>query len=137
MLSDAVAVNMGNPHCIFFVEDDNSIELSVIGPELETHPMFPERANIGIAKILSHKLLRLRVWERGVGITAACGTAACAAAVAAVRRKLMDRKIEVQLLGGSVYIDWRENNHVMLTGPVATSFSGTFFYEYSSQSTEQ
>ena len=136
-LSDAVAVNMGNPHCIFFVENENSIDLSVIGPKLETHPIFPQRANIGIVKILSNKLLRLRVWERGVGITEACGTAACAAAVAAVRRGLMERKIEVQLLRGSVYIDWQENNHVILTGPVATSFTGFFFDEHSLQSREQ
>jgi len=134
MLSDAVAVNMGNPHCIFFVEDENSVELSIIGPKLESHPIFPEKANIGIAKILSNQSLRLKVWERGVGITAACGTAACAAAIAAVRRGLMDRKIEVQLPGGTVYIEWQENNHVMLTGPVATNFNGVFLGECSSQS---
>jgi len=128
-LSDPVAVSMGNPHCVFFVEDAEGVALSEIGPGLETNPLFPERANIGIAQLLGNDALRLRVWERGAGITMACGTGACAAAVAAARREITGRAVEVRLDGGTLYIDWRQDGHVLMTGPVATSFTGHFDLE--------
>lgn len=119
-------VSMGNPHAIFFVDDVDVIELDLIGSMLERHPLFPERANISIAQVLSPAHLRLRTWERGVGLTRACGTAACASAVAAVRRGLTDRKVTVTLPGGDLAIEWREGDgHVLMTGPYALDFEGT------------
>ena len=120
------AVNMGNPHCVIFVDDADAIALDEIGPILEYHNLFPERANIGIAQIKNAGVLRLRVWERGSGITQACGSGACAAAVAAHRRDLTGRKVIVELDGGNLTIDWHTDNHVIMTGPTATSFEGTF-----------
>jgi diaminopimelate epimerase len=124
-LSDPVCTNMGNPHATFFVPDADAIDLKTLGPQLEHHKIFPERANIGIAQILSAQKLRLRVWERGTGITLACGSGACAAAVAAARRGLTGRTVEVVLDGGSLFIEWMADNHVKMTGPIATSFAGT------------
>lgn len=119
-------VSMGNPHAIFFVDDVDVIELDLIGSMLEHHPLFPERANISIAQVLSPAHLLLRTWERGVGLTRACGTAACASAVAAVRRGLTDRKVTVTLPGGDLAIEWREDDgHVLMTGPYALDFEGT------------
>ncbi len=117
---------MGNPHCVIFVDDADAIALDEIGPTLEYHNLFPERANIGIAQIKNAGVLRLRVWERGSGITQACGSGACAAAVAAHRRDLTGRKVMVELDGGNLTIDWHTDNHVIMTGPTATSFEGTF-----------
>jgi diaminopimelate epimerase len=124
-LADPVCTNMGNPHATFFVPDAEAVDLKTLGPQLERHKIFPERANIGIAQILSPEKLRLRVWERGAGITLACGSGACAAAVAASRRSLTGRKVEVVLDGGSLFIEWLPDNHVKMTGPIATSFAGT------------
>lgn len=124
-LSDPVCTNMGNPHATFFVPDADGIDLKTLGPLLEHHSIFPERANIGIAQILSPEKLRLRVWERGTGITLACGSGACAAAVAASRRGLTGRTVEVVLDGGSLFIEWMADNHVKMTGPIAVSFAGT------------
>ncbi len=123
-LSDPVAVNMGNPHAVFFVSDATAIDLARLGPKLEHHPIFPERANIGIAQILAPDRLRLRVWERGAGITLACGSGACAALVAAARRGLTGRRAFVVVDGGELEIEWLPDGHVAMTGPVATSFSG-------------
>jgi diaminopimelate epimerase len=123
-LSDPVGVNVGNPHAVFFVDDAAKIPLDKVGPKLERHRLFPERANIGVAQILSPTRLRLRVWERGTGITLACGTGACAAAVAAHRRNLTGRKVEVLVDGGALAIEWAEDGHVLMTGPAATSFTG-------------
>ena len=123
-LSDAVAVNMGNPHAVFFVDDTEAVPLAEVGPGLETDPLFPERANIGVAQRLTDDRLRLRVWERGVGITQACGTGACAAAVAGARRGLTGRDVTVALDGGELGIVWREDGHVEMTGPTAASFTG-------------
>jgi diaminopimelate epimerase len=95
-----------------------------VGPTIECDVLFPERINVSIAAVIGNDTLRLRVWERGVGITAACGTAACAAAIAAHRRNLCGRSVSVELNGGRLAIDWREDNHVVMTGPVATSFRG-------------
>jgi diaminopimelate epimerase len=124
-LADPVCTNMGNPHATFFVPDADAIDLKTLGPLLEHHKIFPERANIGIAQIISSEKLRLRVWERGTGITLACGSGACAAAVAAARRGLTGRTVEVVLDGGSLFIEWMADNHVKMTGPIATSFAGT------------
>ncbi len=118
------AVNMGNPHCIFFVENAEAHDLSKIGPMLEYHPLFPERANISLAQIKSKGEIRVRVWERGVGQTLACGTAACATAVAAARRKMADRKVRIVLDGGPLDIEWRADNHVFMTGPTELNYSG-------------
>ncbi len=125
-LRDPVAVNMGNPHAVFFVDDAAAVDLARLGPELEHDPLFPERANIGIAQVTGPDRLRLRVWERGAGITRACGTGACAAAVAAARRGLTGRRVTVTLDGGPLDIEWRADGHVLMTGPVATAFVGEF-----------
>ncbi len=125
-LSAPVALSMGNPHAVFFVADADSVDLATLGPRLEHHPIFPERANIGAATVLARDRLRVRVWERGAGLTQACGTGACAAVVAAARRGLAGRRAEVVLDGGSLGIDWRADNHVHMTGPFAASFKGRF-----------
>ena len=124
-LADPAAASMGNPHATFFVDDAESLPISVLGPELETDPIFPERANIGVAQILAPDRMRLRVWERGAGLTPACGTGACAAAVNAARRGLAGRRMTVVMDGGELTIDWRADNRVYMTGPAATSFTGT------------
>jgi diaminopimelate epimerase len=124
-LQDPVGVNMGNPHAVFFVPDAAAIDLAVVGPKLEHHTLFPQRANIEVAQVLDRARIRMRVWERGAGITLACGTGACAAVVAAARRGLSDRKATVTLDGGNLEIEWRADNHVIMTGPVAETFVGT------------
>ena len=123
-LTDAVGVNVGNPHAVFFVDDVEAVDLAVVGPSLEHHPLFPERANISVAQARGREAIRVRVWERGVGITSACGTAACAVAVAGARRDLTDHAVDIHLDGGTLHIVWRDDSHVLMTGPVATSFSG-------------
>ena len=124
-LQDPVAVSIGNPHAVFFVEDAEEIDLAAVGPVLEYHPLYPERANVEAVSVLSRSHLRVRVWERGVGITRACGTGACAATVAAVRRDLADRELTVSLDGGDLTTSWLENGHIIMTGAVAESFRGT------------
>jgi len=124
-LADGVGVSMGNPHAVFFVPDAEAIDLAALGPTLEHHALFPERANIEIAQILTRKSIRMRVWERGAGITRACGSGACATLVAAVLRGLTDRTAEIMLDGGPLTIAWRADEHVLMTGPVALSYSGT------------
>jgi diaminopimelate epimerase len=123
-LKDPVAVSMGNPHAVFFVDGAEAVDLKTLGPTLEHHKMFPERANIGVAQVLGRDRIRLRVWERGAGITLACGTGACAALVAAARRGLTDRKATVIVDGGELEIEWLKDGHVLMTGPVAVSFTG-------------
>lgn len=123
-LQDPVATSMGNPHATFFVADIAAVDIATLGPRLEHDPLFPERANIGVAQILSPDTIRLRVWERGAGLTPACGTGACAALVAAQRRGLTERKAEILADGGALAIEWRDDDHVLMTGPVAASFSG-------------
>ena len=125
-LMEPVCTNIGNPHATFFVDDVEAIDLAAMGPALERHPLFPERANIGVAEIRGSGEIRLRVWERGAGITAACGSGACAALVAAHRRRLAGRRAIVELDGGALDIAWREDGHVIMTGPAALSFEGTF-----------
>ena len=123
-LSDPVGVNVGNPHAVFFVSDVSAINLEHVGPQLEHAPLFPQRANIEVVQLLAPDLLRMRVWERGAGITQACGSGACAVLVAAARRGLTGRKAEVVLDGGTLTIEWLENNHVLMTGGWTTSFQG-------------
>ncbi|HYM32923.1 MAG TPA: diaminopimelate epimerase [Candidatus Cybelea sp.] len=125
VLSDPVAVNVGNPHAVFFVSDVESVPLTTVGPMLEHHPLFPERVNVEVAQILSPGRIRMRVWERGAGVTSACGTGACATLVAAVRRNLSPRKAELILDGGPLTIEWRDDSRMLMTGPVAESFRGT------------
>ena len=123
-LSDPVGVNIGNPHAVFFVPDAEAVDVAALGPVLERHPLFPEKANIEVATVLSPTRIRMRVWERGVGITRACGTGACATLVAAHRRKLTGRKATIQLDGGDLEIEWLADNHVRMTGPAEISFTG-------------
>jgi diaminopimelate epimerase len=123
-LADPVGVSMGNPHAVFFVDDVDALDLAALGPGLEHHALFPERANIEIAQVLRPGRIRMRVWERGAGITRACGTGACAVAVAAARRGLSGREAEVVLDGGTLSIQWLPDDHVLMTGPVAVSFAG-------------
>jgi diaminopimelate epimerase len=121
-----VCTNIGNPHATFFVDDIEAVDLAALGPALEHHALFPQRANIGVAAIRDRDHIRLRVWERGAGITLACGSGACAALVAAYRRGLAERRAVVTLDGGSLDIKWREDGHVIMTGPAALSFEGSF-----------
>lgn len=123
-LSDPVGVNVGNPHAVFFVPDAEQVDLASLGSALERHKLFPERANIEVAQILSPDRIRMRVWERGAGITQACGSGACATLVAAARRKLTGRSATVVLDGGELAIDWLPDNHVRMTGAWAESFRG-------------
>ena len=121
------AVNMGNPHAIFWVEDVAAYDLARIGPMLENHPIFPERANITLAAIKSREHIVMRTWERGAGLTKACGSAACATAVAAARLRRTDRTVRMTLPGGDLRIEWRDtDDHVLMTGPVAYEFEGRF-----------
>lgn len=123
-LEDPVGVSMGNPHAVFFVEDAEAVAIEKHGPKLEHHALFPERANIGVAQVKSRDRIRLRVWERGAGLTLACGSGSCAAVVAAVRRGLTDRTVTVEVDGGELQIEWADDDHVLMSGPVATSFRG-------------
>jgi diaminopimelate epimerase len=127
VLHSPAVVSMGNPHAIFWVDDVNAYDLAKFGPLLENHPIFPERANITLAQIASREHIIIRTWERGAGLTEACGSAACAAAVAAARLKRTERKVRVTLPGGELMIEWRErDDHVLMTGPVEFEFTGTF-----------
>jgi len=125
-LQDPIAVNVGNPHAIFFVPDANAVDLARLGPEIERDALFPERINVNVATVTARNAIRLRVWERGAGITRACGTGACATAVGAMRRGLVDRKVTVKLPGGALAIEWREDGEIVMTGPAAESFRGDF-----------
>lgn len=122
---DPIATNIGNPHGTFFVDDAETINLARIGPELEHDPWFPARANIGFASLTAPDTLRLRVWERGVGITMACGSAACAAVVASARRGLTSRRVRIDMDGGPLFMEWLENGHVLMTGAATEVYQGT------------
>lgn len=123
-LRDPVGTNMGNPHATFFVDNAAAIDLAALGPVLEHDRFFPERANIGVAQLVAEGILRLRVWERGAGLTLACGSGACAAVVAASRRGLVKRKADVVLDGGTLSIEWLRDGHVLMTGGIAIAFKG-------------
>ena len=125
-LENPFALNVGNPHVVFFVEDADAIELDRLGPQIEHDPVFPDRVNVNVAQIVDRKKMLLRVWERGAGLTRACGTGACASAVAAMRKGLTDSEIAVTLPGGTLTIAWEEGEPVTMTGPATESFRGTF-----------
>lgn len=118
------AVSMGNPHVVFFVDAVDAAPVAEAGPAVEVHPLFPEHVNVGFAEVKGPDRIRLRVWERGAGLTKACGTGACAALVAAARRGLTGRAATLELDGGELFIDWREDGHVVMTGPAAVDFQG-------------
>jgi diaminopimelate epimerase len=120
---DPVATGMGNPHCTFFVDDAEAVELAAFGPAQEHHPLFPERTNVQVVSVLGPDRLRMRVWERGAGITLASGSSSCAVAVAAARRGLAGRRVTLVLDGGEIAVDWREDG-VWMTGPIAHVFDG-------------
>ena len=125
VLHSPSVVNVGNPHALFFVDDVEAHDLARFGPMLEHHPLFPERANISLVQVLAPDHLKVRTWERGAGLTRACGTAACAAAVAAARLEVAGRKVIVTLPGGDLLIEWRESDgHILMTGPYALDFEG-------------
>jgi len=115
---------MGNPHVVFFVADADAVDLATVGPEIETDPLFPERVNVNIASVSDTGHLRLRVWERGAGLTRACGTGACASAVAAIRRRLVTSPVTVELPGGNLKIEWAEGGIVKMSGPASRVFEG-------------
>ena len=122
---DPAAVSVGNPHATFFVGDIDAIDIPAIGPVLEHATIFPDRANIGFAQILSPDRIRLRVWERGAGLTLACGSGACATIVNAARRGLTGNRATIIADGGALEMVWREDGHVLMTGPSVTSFTGS------------
>lgn len=128
-LDTPVAVNVGNPHVIFFVADSDAVPLADLGPRIESDPLFPQRVNVNVATIESRERIRLRVWERGAGLTRACGTGACATAVAAMRRGLTERAVTVALPGGELAIRWDENDRIAMTGPATESFRGSFEWD--------
>lgn len=129
MLEGPMAVNVGNPHAIFFVDDADSIELERLGPVIERDPLFPERVNVNVASLRGPDHLALRVWERGVGLTRACGTGACATAVAAIRRGIVQSPVRVSLPGGDLTIAWESGDTMVMTGPATESFRGTFDWD--------
>ncbi|MGL4309756.1 MAG: diaminopimelate epimerase [Paracoccaceae bacterium] len=126
---DPAAVGMGNPHCVHFVPDAEAVDLAAVGPVIEHDPLYPQRTNVEFASVTAPERLRLRVWERGAGITLACGSGACAAAVAAHLRGLTGRRVTLDLDGGVLEVDWRDDG-VWLTGPVAHVFDGTLSADY-------
>ena len=123
------ATGMGNPHCTFFVENAEAVDLAQLGPIFENDPLFPERTNVQFAHVVGKNLLRMRVWERGVGMTLASGSSSCATAVAAVRLGLTGRKVEIQLDGGMIYIDWRDDG-VWMTGATLHVFDGVLTTQF-------
>lgn len=125
-LDSPTAVNVGNPHVIFFVPDCGAVDLDRLGPEIEHDPLFPQRVNVNVATVESRDRIRLRVWERGVGETRACGTGACATAIGAMRRGLADRSVTVALPGGDLRIEWTLAGRILMTGPATESFRGDF-----------
>lgn len=129
VLHSPSVVNVGNPHAVFWVDNVNAHDLGRFGPLLENHPIFPERANISLAHVTSPTAITLRTWERGAGLTEACGSAACAAAVTAARKKLTGRKVVVTLPGGPLAIEWTDNNRILMTGPVEFEYEGAIDLE--------
>ncbi|HKT85200.1 MAG TPA: diaminopimelate epimerase [Novosphingobium sp.] len=125
-LANPIAVNVGNPHVIFFVADPYAVDMDRLGPLIETDPLFPERVNVNVASVTARDAIALRVWERGAGLTRACGTGACATAIGAMKRGLVDRRVTVTLPGGPLLIEWREDGEIVMTGAAAESFRGSF-----------
>ena len=125
-LTNPMAVNVGNPHLVFFVDDCDAVPLDTLGPKIEHDGLFPERVNVNVATVETPNRIRLRVWERGAGLTRACGTGACAAAVAGMKRGLVEHEVEVALPGGALTIAWGEDGRIAMTGPAAESYRGSF-----------
>jgi diaminopimelate epimerase len=123
-LSDPVGLSVGNPHCVFFVEDAEAVPFRAVGAEIEHHALYPNRTNVQFVEVKDRSTIRQRVWERGVGVTEASGSGACAGALASMRRGLTDRSVDVHLDGGLLTITWREDNQVVMTGPTAHAFTG-------------
>lgn len=128
-LREPAAVNVGNPHVVFFVEDADAVPLHELGPQIEQDPLFPERVNVNVAQVTGPCSMKLRVWERGAGLTRACGTGACASAVAALRRKLVTSPVTVTMPGGYLLIAWDGLGSITMTGPATESFRGSFRLE--------
>lgn len=128
-LEGPAGVNVGNPHAIFFVDDADAVPLETLGPVIEHDPLFPERVNVNVASVAGPDHLKLRVWERGAGLTRACGTGACATAVAAIRRGLAQSPVRVTLPGGDLMIAWEQDGTILMSGPAAESFRGTLCWE--------
>jgi diaminopimelate epimerase len=124
ILHSPSVVNVGNPHAIFWVDDIKAYDLTRLGPMLENHPVFPERANISLTQVISSNAIRVKTWERGAGLTRACGSAACAATVCAARKRLTGRSVEVALPGGSLHVEWSPDNRILMTGPVEFEYEG-------------
>ncbi|HML42463.1 MULTISPECIES: diaminopimelate epimerase [Hyphomicrobium] len=125
VLHSPSVVNVGNPHVVFWVDRPvETYDLGRFGPLIENHPLFPERVNVSLAEVTSPTTMKIRTWERGTGLTRACGTAACASAVSAMRKKLTERKVTVTLPGGPLTIEWAPNNHILMTGPVEMEHEG-------------
>ena len=128
-LEGPMAVNVGNPHAVFFVDDTDAVQLERLGPIIEHDPLFPSRVNVNVASLAGPDHLRLRVWERGAGLTRACGTGACATAVAAIRRGLVASPVRITLPGGDLVIAWEPGGTILMSGPAAESFRGTFDWD--------
>jgi diaminopimelate epimerase len=128
-LTAPMAVNVGNPHVIFFVDDSDTVPLETLGPVIELDPLFPERVNVNVASLAGPDHLRLRVWERGAGLTRACGTGACATAAAAIRRGLVQSPVTVTLPGGDLVIAWQPGGTMVMSGPATEAFRGTFNWD--------
>jgi diaminopimelate epimerase len=123
---DITCVSMGNPHCIIFTDEAEALDLQLLGRPIETHPLFPRKTNVEFVKVIDRKTLRIRVWERGAGVTLACGTGTCAVVVAAVLNNKTERDVLVHLDGGDLFIEWREDNHIYKTGPAVEVFRGEY-----------
>jgi diaminopimelate epimerase len=128
-LENPMAVNVGNPHAVFFVEDADAVDLAALGPEIENDPIFPERVNVNVASLAGENRLKLRVWERGAGLTRACGTGACATAVAAMRKGLVGPRARVDLPGGTLVVEWAQGSSIRMTGPASEAFRGSFEWD--------
>lgn len=125
-LEHPMAINVGNPHAVFFVEDADAVDLASLGPQIENDPVFPSRVNVNVASLSGENHLKLHVWERGAGLTRACGTGACATAVAAIRKGLVQSPVTVTLPGGDLTIAWQAGSSIVMTGPASEAFRGTF-----------
>ncbi len=123
---DITCVSMGNPHCIIFTDEVEELDLQALGRPIEIHPLFPRKTNVEFVKVIDRNTLRMRVWERGAGITLACGTGTCATVVAAVLNNKTEREVKVHLDGGDLFIEWRSDNHVYKTGPAVEVFRGEY-----------
>lgn len=128
-LANPISVNVGNPHVVFFVDNADAVDLADLGPQIETDPLFPEGVNVNVASLAGPDHLRLHVWERGAGLTRACGTGACATAIAAMQRGLVGRSAKVTLPGGDLTITWSDEDRILMTGPATEAYRGSFHWD--------